>query len=91
MNAFTSFGDFASIRSLRTCNFDQITLPGAYVENRWGTLFRVPEGVLPSVKHPSSKRVAGENWLVTRLTYNPFVPLALARRIAAQLGLPVSF
>ena len=78
-------------RVLDTCNFDQIRAPGTYVENRWGTLFRMPKEALPTKSYRSSKRVAREWWPVTRLSDDPDVPVAKARRIGAALGLQISF
>jgi hypothetical protein len=78
-------------RVVDTCNFDHIRTPGTYVENRWGTLFRMPKEALPTKNHRSSKRVAREWWPVTRLSDDPYVPVAKARRIGAELGLQISF
>jgi hypothetical protein len=91
MDNLTKIGRFASARSLRTCNFDQVDVPGTYIERRWGTLFRLPKDVLPSDRDRSSKRVAREWWPVTRLTRNPNIPLSTARKLAMHLGLRFNF
>lgn len=77
--------------SVYTCNFDQIETPGTYIENRTGTLLRVPEDALAPGRSPRIQVVAHEPWTVTRLTDDPFVPLTKARMIAADMDLPVNF
>ena len=47
-------------RNRVTCNFDQIREPGTYVENRWGTLFRMPEDGLPANRPVAAKRASLE-------------------------------
>jgi hypothetical protein len=78
-------------RNRVTCNFDQICEPGAYVENRWGTLFRMPEDGLPANRHLTAKRASRERWSVTRVSRNPRISLELARKIARNLGVMTSF
>ena len=91
MNALRKLESVASIRVLDTCNFDQIHSAGTYVENRWGTLFRMPADALPQEKNPRHRRVVRETWPVTRLTDDPYVPVAKARRLARDLGLWTRF
>ena len=78
-------------RNRVTCNFDQIREPGAYVETRWGTLFRVPEDGLPANRPFTAKRAVRERWPVTRVSRNPRISLELARKLAANLGVATSF
>jgi hypothetical protein len=91
MDIRTVLKAFQPARSLETCNFDQIEAPGTYVENRWGTLFRMPSDALPKRRRSNRKRVVREPWPVTRLTEDPNVPVVAARRIAAELGVWTSF
>jgi len=81
----------APTRNRVTCNFDQIDEPGAYVENRWGTLFRMPEDGFPANRPVTARRAVREQWPVTRVSRNPRIPLELARRLAANLGVTTSF
>jgi len=78
-------------RNRVTCNFDQIREPGTYVENRWGTLFRMPEDGVPANRPVAAKRASRECWSVTRVSRNPRIPLELARKIARNLGVATSF
>jgi hypothetical protein len=91
MDHLTRARTFAVARSLRTCDIDQIDTPGTYVENRWGTIFRMPKEALPSERHGRSKRLSRESWPVTRLTKNPDIPLDTARKLATHLGLRINF
>jgi hypothetical protein len=81
----------APARNRVTCNFDQIREPGAYVENRWGTLFRMPEDGLPATRPVTAKRALRERWPVTRISRNPRISLELARKIARNLGVATRF
>ena len=81
----------APTRNRVTCNFDQIREAGAYVENRWGTLFRIPEDGLPANRPVTAKRAIRERWPVTRISRNPRISLELARRLAANLGVATRF
>ena len=91
MSVFRTFQAVASTQALDTCNFDQIEKPGTYVENRWGTLFRMPLEALPKRKHARRNAVTREPWPVTRLTSDPDVPVSTARGLAEKLGVWVSF
>jgi hypothetical protein len=91
MNAVRKAESSQQTHSLYTCNFDQIETPGTYIENRTGTLLRVPEDALAPGRSPRIQVVAHEPWTVTRLTDDPFVPLTKARMIAADMDLPVNF
>lgn len=77
--------------SFHTCTFDQIETPGTYVENRTGTLLRVPEDALAPGRSPRIEIVADEAWVVTRLSEDPYLPLTKARMVAADLDIPVNF
>jgi len=91
MNTLSIPQTTAPTRNRVTCNFDQIREPGAYVENRWGTLFRMPEDGLPATQHVTVRRAVRERWPVTRISRNPRISLELARRLAANLGVATRF
>ena len=92
MGAARKLATFAPQSSLSTCNFDQIDSPGTYVENRFGTIFRMPEDALPAARRRKRRNgiVCHELWTVTRLSDDPFIPMSKARRLATALGLIVS-
>jgi hypothetical protein len=91
MSAVRKPENVQSMHTLYTCNFDQIETPGTYIENRSGTLLRIPEDALAPGRSPRIQVVANEPWTVTRLTDDPYVPLTKARMLAADLDLPVNF
>lgn len=92
MGAAKKLEKFAAVQGKRTCNFDQIDAPGTYVENRFGTIFRIPEEALPPARLRKRRNgiVCHELWTVTRLSYDPYIPLSKARQVATSLGLLVS-
>ena len=91
MNTLMNLQTATPTRNRVTCNFDQIREPGAYIENRWGTLFRMPEDGVPANRPFSAKRAVRERWPVTRVSRNPRILLELARKIARNLGVAISF
>jgi hypothetical protein len=91
MNTANRFESDWAPRFFRTCRFDQIELPGTYVECRTGTLLRLPEDALAPGRSLHIEIIAREPWTVTRLSDDPYLPLIKARKIAADLDLPVNF
>lgn len=92
MGAVKNLAILAQKTFKRTCNFDQIDAPGTYVENRFGTIFRMPADALPAPRRRKRRHgiVCHELWTVTRLSDDPFIPMSQARRLATALGLLVS-
>ena len=92
MGAIGKNENFAPAVFPRTCNFDQIDSPGTYVENRFGTVFRMPEDALPTARKRKRRNgiVCHEMWTVTRLSDDPYIPMSKARRLATSLGLLIS-
>jgi hypothetical protein len=78
-------------KGILTCEFDQINAPGSYVEQRTGTLLRVPEDALVPGRSPVLEVVTNEPWVVSRISDDPFLPLTKARMLAADLDLYVNF
>jgi len=74
-----------------TCEFDQVDSPGVYIENRRGTLLRIPADSLIPGRSPAIEVISDEPWLVTKISEDPFLPLTKARMIAADLDLQVHF
>jgi hypothetical protein len=71
--------------------FDQISIPGCYVLNRTGELLRVPDDALAPGRSPVLDVVSSNQWLVTRISTNPYLTLSKARSIAADMDLGVNF
>jgi len=76
---------------IMTCQFDQIESPGIYIENKTGTLFRIPDDALAPGRSPVIEVLNEEPWVVTKISDDPYMPLTKARMVAADLDLPVNF
>jgi hypothetical protein len=72
-------------------NFDEITEAGTYIETRWGTLFRMPAGIFPLKRRHAAECVKRDRWPVIRLSPDPRISLAAAHKLAAALGVWVTF
>jgi len=71
--------------------FDLLTEPGAYVCNWSGHLLRVPDPGAPCICGPPVNLIGQEPLVVTRISADPHIPLAAARRRAAEWGVRASF
>jgi hypothetical protein len=76
---------------IMTCEFDQINSAGVYVENRTGSLMRIPEDALIPGRSPAIEILSTDPWVVTKISSDPYLPLTKARLIAADLDLVVHF
>ncbi len=65
--------------------------PGAYLCNWSGHLLLVPEEATPFGQIPHLEIRAREVLYVTKLSDDPFIPLATARIVATDLGHVVNF
>jgi len=68
-------------------------LPGAYVDQQTGELYRVPAeallgGASPVIHRESSQPEGG---VLIRISPNPYVPTNSAKMLAAQLNVEISF
>jgi len=59
--------------------------------NRTGELLRVPDDALAPGRSPVLDVVSSNQWLVTRISTNPYLTLSKARSIAADMDLGVNF
>ncbi len=78
-------------KGLLSCEFSQINAPGVYIEQRTGTLLRVPEDAVVPGRSPVLEIVTNDPWVVSKISDNPFLPLTKARMVAADLDLFVNF
>jgi len=76
---------------LTSCEFGEVDAPGLYVENRTGTLLRIPDDGIAPGRSPVIQAVARHPWVVTRISEDPYLSLTKARMIAANLDLDVNF
>lgn len=67
-----------------TCEFNQIEVPGLYLEITTGSLLRVPEDArMPGHHHET--RQSSKPRLVTRISDDPFLETSRARMLAADM------
>ncbi len=69
----------------------KITLPGCYIDNTYGTLYRVTPEMLNLGGTVFHGFVGPEPWQVTRISDDYTLPLDEARIIAANASLNVNF
>jgi hypothetical protein len=71
--------------------FEDLRMPGAYICNETGHLFRIPEDGLVSGRSPLIEIVASNPTMLTRLSNDPWVPISKARQLAADADLYIDF
>jgi hypothetical protein len=71
--------------------FEQISTPGCYILKQTGTLLRVPADALVRERSPAINVVSKDQWLVAKISSDPYMVLSKARAIAADFDLPVNF
>jgi hypothetical protein len=71
--------------------FGEISIPGCYVLNRTGDLLRIPDDALAPGRSPVLDIVSKNEWVVTRISDNPYLTLSKARSVAADMDLVVNF
>lgn len=64
---------------------------GAYVCNWDGNLVRVPENFQAGFGSPFFNVVSKEPLFVTKISEDPYVSISQARKVAANLDVPVNF
>lgn len=74
-----------------TLAFDAIAAAGAYICDWSGHLLRVPATALDQMGTPKMNVVGQSPLTVTKISDDPFIPLADAKREAAARGLVVKF
>ena len=82
----STHGEFGRIEP-----FDQISTPGCYILKQTGTLLRVPPDALIPGRSPAIDVVSKDQWLVAKISNDPYMVLSKARSVAADLDLPVNF
>jgi hypothetical protein len=75
----------------RTEPFEQINSPGCYILRQTGTLLRVPPDALIPGRSPAIDVVSKDQWLVSKISSDPYITLSKARAVAADFDLPVNF
>ena len=68
-----------------TCYFDQIQTPGCYVANQTGTLFRIPNDGLAPGRSPTIDVVCNDQWVVTKISNDPYMTRTKARILVMQV------
>ena len=71
--------------------FRRIGEPGLFVVNHTGDLLRVPEDAVELGRSPTIDIVSKNDWLVTKISNDPYLPLRTARMLAADLDLYINF
>ncbi len=71
--------------------FADVNMPGTYVDNETGHLFRVPEDALVGGRSPLIEIVSKSPTMVTRISEDPWLPISKARQTAADSDLYISF
>jgi hypothetical protein len=71
--------------------FEQISTPGCYILRQTGTLLRVPRDSVVHGRSPAINVVSKDQWLVAKISSDPYMVLSKARAVAADLDLPVNF
>ena len=77
--------------SLMHTTWEELTQPGAYVEEGSGDLFRVPQEALVQGASPIISKVSNGASRLVRVSDNPAVPLLKARMIAADHNIEPNF
>lgn len=77
-------------RSVRV-PFADVNEPGAYINERSGELFRVPEDALMSGRSPLIEIVSDHPTMLTKLSDNAWIPISKARQLAADSDMTIAF
>jgi hypothetical protein len=77
--------------SFMECSWEDVNLPGAYVEKGSGDLFRIPrEALLPGSSPIIAKQSRGASRLVL-ISKDPYVTTEQARMLAAEVNVSPNF
>ena len=71
--------------------FAELTEAGAYINEKTGTLYRVPEEALVTGRSPLIEIVGNEPTMMTKISDNAWVPISRARQLAADADLFITF
>ena len=71
--------------------FSAITEPGCFVTIADGTLFRIPPDGLAPGRSPVISITSKSEFLVTRISADPWIGVSKARQLAADMDVPVNF
>jgi len=71
--------------------FRRISEPGCFVINHTGDLLRVPDDAVELGRSPTIDIVSKNDWTVTKISNDPYMPLRSARMLAADLDLFINF
>lgn len=89
-NALEKTRAHTGVRSLRVA-FADLNEPGAYVDERSGALFRVPDDALTTGRSPLIEIVSEQPTMLTKLSDNAWIPISKARQLAADADMTVAF
>ena len=71
--------------------FSAINEPGCFVNVADGTLFRIPPDGLAPGRSPVISVTSKSEFMVTRISADPWIGVSKARQLAADLDVPVNF
>ena len=71
--------------------FQEVNIPGCYVANETGDLFRIPQDALVAGRSPTMEIVCRTPKMVTKISNDPWEPISKARQLAADDDLYVGF
>ena len=74
-----------------TVAFEGIADAGCYISNATGDLFRIPPDALAQGRSPLISITSRDQFLVTKICDDPWIPISKARQLAADGDLPVNF
>jgi hypothetical protein len=84
-------GGARGVAPLHPIPFNDVREPGAYVICDHGMLVRVPAEALMPARYSGISIAAERPVMVERVSDDPWIPIAAARRLAAMQDLPVAF
>jgi hypothetical protein len=71
--------------------FSELNEPGAYINERTGELYRVPNEALTSGRSPLIEIVSDQATMMTKLSDNAWIQISKARQLAADSDVLVAF
>ena len=80
-----------SSRKNMTIPFNEISEQGVYYSHNTGWIYRVPEDILALGHSPLINIVSNDENFVTKISYDPWLPVNKARKICANMDFAVNF
>jgi hypothetical protein len=66
-------------------------MPGCYIANFTGHLFRIPDQAVAAGRSPLIEIVSKQGTLMTKVSDDPWIPISKARQLAADADLQPNF